>query len=322
MLKKQILVVEDERIVAEYIKENLQNIGYSVPSIASSGAKAIKEVEDKSPDLVLMDIVLKGEMDGIETAMQIRSRFNIPVVYLTAYTDKKLLERAKITAPFGYITKPFNEKDLRVNIEIALYKHTMEKALQESEQRYATTLASIGEAVISTDVESHITFMNSEAEALTGWTLSEASTKPVTEVFKIINEYTRNETDNPATRVLHEGKIVGLANNTILIRKDGMEIPIDDSGAPIKDGDKTMGVVLVFHDITERKKSEEELRKYRIHLEKLVKERTSELEKKNANLEKLNRVFVGRELRMVELKKRIAENEKEIAALKSSKESK
>ncbi len=136
-----------------------------------------------------------------------------------------------------------------------------EEVLKESEQRWATTLASIGDAVISTDVEGHITFMNAEAEALTGWTLAEASTKPITEVFNIINEYTRREADNPVTRVLREGIVVGLANHTILIKRDGMEVPIDDSGAPIRDGGgKTMGVVLVFRDITERKRAEEALR--------------------------------------------------------------
>ena len=126
-----------------------------------------------------------------------------------------------------------------------------EEALRESEQLWATTLASIGDAVISTDVEGRITFMNAVAEALTGWTLAEALTKPVTEVFKIINEYTRAEVEDPVTRVLLEGNIIGLANHTILVRKDAKEVPIDDSGAPIRDGGgKIMGV----------KQSEEQLR--------------------------------------------------------------
>ncbi|SNQ59862.1 PAS domain S-box protein [Candidatus Methanoperedens nitratireducens] len=136
-----------------------------------------------------------------------------------------------------------------------------EEALRESEQRWATTLSSIGDAVISTDVEGRITFMNAVAEALTGWTLTDASAKQVTEVFNIINEYTRREADNPVSRVLREGTIVGLANHTILVKKDGTEVPIDDSGAPIRDLDgKTMGVVLVFRDITGRKMAEEALK--------------------------------------------------------------
>jgi PAS domain S-box-containing protein len=136
-----------------------------------------------------------------------------------------------------------------------------EAALRESEQRWATTLASIGDAVIATDVEGRIAFMNAVAEELTGWTLHDALRKPVPEVFNIINEHTRTQVESPINRVLREGMVVGLANHTILVRKDGTEVPIDDSGAPIKDGGgKTMGVVLVFRDIAERKQAEEQTR--------------------------------------------------------------
>jgi PAS domain S-box-containing protein len=137
----------------------------------------------------------------------------------------------------------------------------MEEALLESEQRYATTLANIGDAVIATDIEGKITFMNKIAEELTGWTLHEASMKPAKEVFNIINENTRQKVDDPITKVLENGMVVGLANHTILIRKDGTEVAIDDSGAPIKDRNgNTTGVVLVFRDITERRHAEEALR--------------------------------------------------------------
>jgi PAS domain S-box-containing protein len=140
-------------------------------------------------------------------------------------------------------------------------KTDLEKAqtsLRESEQRWATTLASIGDAVIATDVSGKVTFMNGVAEELTGWTLSEASQKPVKTVFKIINEQTRSEVEDPVIKVLEKGMIVGLANHTVLIRKNGTEIAIDDSGAPIRDKEgKTTGVVLIFRDITERKKAEE-----------------------------------------------------------------
>jgi PAS domain S-box-containing protein len=160
-----------------------------------------------------------------------------------------------------------------------------EEELRESKQHYATTLASIGDAVISSDVKGQIIFMNAVAEELTGWTLAEASTKPVKEVFNIINEYTRAEVEDPVTRVLQEGTIVGLANHTILVRKDGTEVPIDDSGAPIRDGDsKTVGVVLVFRDITERKQAEEKLQRAYGELEIRVRERTSELAKANEAL--------------------------------------
>jgi PAS domain S-box-containing protein len=133
--------------------------------------------------------------------------------------------------------------------------------LRESEQRWATTVASIGDGIITTDVVGRITFMNAIAESLTGWKLNEASQKPVVEVFNIINEHTRQKVESPVAKVLEKGNIIGLANHTILVRKDGKEVPIDDSGAPIRDlNGKTTGVVLVFRDITERKRAEDELR--------------------------------------------------------------
>jgi PAS domain S-box-containing protein len=164
-----------------------------------------------------------------------------------------------------------------------------EEALRQSEQRWATTLASIGDGVIATDVEGRITFMNVVAEGLTGWTLSEASQKPVTEVFNIINEQTRKEVDNPVSKVLQAGNVVGLGNHTVLVSKDGTEVPIDDSGAPIRgESGNISGVVLVFRDITERKRAEEELRRHQDELEDRVRERTVELRESEERLRQLS----------------------------------
>jgi CheY-like chemotaxis protein len=127
MAKSRIMIVEDEWTVAEEIKMVLQGMDYDVTSMSSSGEEAIQNAEKDKPDLVLMDIVLEGEIDGIAAANEIRSRFNIPIIFLTAYTDDKILERASITGPFGYIVKPFINEDLKISIEIALYKFRMER---------------------------------------------------------------------------------------------------------------------------------------------------------------------------------------------------
>lgn len=259
MTKKQILVVEDESIVAEDIRRSLQNLGYEVPAVVSSGEKAIKKVEELSPDMVLMDIVLQGKIDGIEAAEQIRSNFNIPLVYLTAYSDEKILERAKITEPYGYIIKPFKERELHINIEIALYKHKMEKKLKENKEWFCTTLKSIGDAVIAADSKGSITFMNPTAQFLTEWKLMDAEGKSLGEVYNIISEETGERAENPLSRVIKEGVVVGQAK-TVLIAKSGTKIPVEDNGDPIRD-DKgnIIGSVLVFRDITERRQAEEEL---------------------------------------------------------------
>ena len=165
--------------------------------------------------------------------------------------------------------------------EVTASKVDLEQAqasLRASEQRWATTLASVGDAVIATDLIGRIMFMNGVAEFLTGWTLSEASMKPIKEIFNIVNEQTRLEVEDPVSKVLEKGLIVGLANHTVLIKKDKTEIAIDDSGAPIKDKEgKTSGVVLIFRDITERKKAEEKIEDYQKNLERLVEERTKQL---------------------------------------------
>ena len=172
-----------------------------------------------------------------------------------------MLGRAKVTEPYGYIIKPFEERELNIAIEIALFKHKMEKRLKESEQWLSTTLRSIGDAVIATNTEGNVIFMNHVSQALTGWNEEEAIGKPLEDVFNIINEKTRERVENPVTKVFREGKVVGLANHTLLITRDGTEIPIGDSGAPIIDdkGDIN-GVVLVFRDVREKKQTEEALR--------------------------------------------------------------
>src|SRR4051794_22039965 len=134
-----------------------------------------------------MDIHLQGPMDGIEAADYIRRSLDIPVVYLTAYSDITTLARTKATAPFGYILKPFRERDLLVAIKVAIQRHALEQQLKESEQKYAATLASIGDSVIATDQEGRVVFMNRVAEALTGWTFDEAEGLPVDTVLPLVH---------------------------------------------------------------------------------------------------------------------------------------
>jgi two-component system, cell cycle sensor histidine kinase and response regulator CckA len=260
MTPATILVVEDQRVVARDIGEQLTRLGYSVLATTSSGEEAIQLAEQLHPDLVLMDIRLEGPMDGVEAALHIRERYQLPVVYLTAYADEETLRRAKVTEPFGYVLKPFQERELRTAIEIGLYKHHAERKLFESEKRYAVTLSSIGDAVIATNNQGQITFMNPVAEALTGWSHADANGYSIEKVFRIINEHSLQPAENPAAKVLREGIVVGLANHTLLLPKDGGEVPIDDSGAPIVDDHGSiLGVVLVFHDVTHQRRAEEKL---------------------------------------------------------------
>ncbi len=172
MEKTEIMIVEDDWIVAEDIKNSLQNMGYLVTDIKHSGEDAIKAIEENAPDLVLMDIMLKGEMDGIEVAARIRDRFNLPVVYLTAYTNGDLRERAKITEPLGYIVKPFEERELNTIVEIALYRHKMDRKLRESEEKYSALVEQAHDGVIIAQDEK-IKFVNKAITTISGYSAEE-----------------------------------------------------------------------------------------------------------------------------------------------------
>ena len=257
MAPPRILVVEDESIVAMGIEHRLQALGYQVAALVASGETAIEKVAETRPDLVLMDIQLQDAMDGIEAAEHIRNLYNIPVVYLTAHTDHRTFQRAKVTEPFGYIIKPFQERDLHITIEMALYKHQMELKLAESEQWLMTTLRSIGDAVIATDAKGAIIFMNPGAEALTGWPQAEAIGLELSQVFNVVNQETLVALGNQAISVIESGQTLELDNHTLLLAKNQRTIPIADSLAPIKDQQGNItGAVLVFQDISERKQAE------------------------------------------------------------------
>jgi len=253
----RVLVVEDESVVSKDIQESLKSLGYKVCGTAFAGEEAIAKAESLQPDLVLMDIVLKGDIDGVEAAETIRSRLHIPVIYLTAYSDEHTLNRAKVTEPSGYILKPFDERELHTTIEVAMYRHTMQKRLRESERWFGTTLRSIGDAVIATNTKGRVTFMNPVAELLTGWNQAEAMGRDLGEVFSVRDQDGCILLKNPVSRVLEDGAVVEFRNN-LLIGREGTKRIVDDSAAPIVDdnGD-IIGAVLVFRDVTERMKSEE-----------------------------------------------------------------
>ena len=269
MNKTKILIVEDENTIAKAIHNSLVTLGYEVCAIVSSGKSAIKSSQDFSPDLILMDIKLKGSMDGIEATRIIQSRFNIPVIYLTAYGDSDTIEKVITTAPYGYIYKPYDERELNGAIQTAIYKHIMDKKLKEKEAWLFTTLKSFGDAVITTDKNGYITFVNHVTEKLTNWKWEEAIGKPLNEVFNVKHEKTFENFDYFLNKVLDEGKTINLDKNFNLINKKNKSIPIDDNCAPIEDEQgNILGAVVVFRDITEQKKSQQMLmeseEKYRL----------------------------------------------------------
>jgi PAS domain S-box-containing protein len=178
MNKVRLLVVEDERIVSMDLQRRLKSMGYEVVGSAVSGEEAIQKAEALHPDMVLMDVMLDGELDGIQAAEIIRKRLNIPVIYLTAYADSSTLERAKITEPFGYILKPFEERELHGHIEIALYKHRMEKKLKDSEERYVLATMGANDGLWDWDLDTQTIYFSPRWKAMLGYSDDELSQDP------------------------------------------------------------------------------------------------------------------------------------------------
>jgi len=254
----KILIVEDESVVAWDIQETLEKLGYKVVANVTSGAEAIQIPAAIKPDLVLMDIRLEDEMDGITAAGQICDRFNIPIIYLTAHADEHTWQRAINTNPYGYIVKPFQERDLQTAIEIALRRHQVEKRSQESQEQIVSTLISIGEATIVTDHQGYILSMNQAAESLTGWLLTEALGKDINQVLAFIEAQNHKQIKNPLMQAMDKCIRVNLSSNYLLKTKNTTEIAINSIATPIKNHEgEVIGGMLVLQDISQQQQAQE-----------------------------------------------------------------
>ena len=247
----RVLVVEDEFIVAMDLRQQLEGMGHVPVGHAVSAAEALQAVSELAPDVVLMDIHIEGPKDGIETAAELQQRADVPVIYLTAHSDEATLQRAKITEPFGYLLKPVYDRELEVAIQIALYKHKTDRKLRQMERWLATTLSSIGDGVITVDLDQRVTYMNPLAQRLTGWTNAEACGRELSVVWPLVNEETMAAVELPVQRVLDEGVVLGLPPRTSMRTRTGDVVPVDDTLAPLRDDSgRVTGVVIVFRDVT------------------------------------------------------------------------
>ena len=246
------MVVEDESVVAKDIQNSLRNMGYDAPVVAATGEDAVVRAGEMRPDVVLMDIMLRGEMDGIQAADLIRSKLDIPVIYLTAYTDDETLKRAKVSEAFGYLLKPFDEKELQIAIEMALYKHQMERRLQESEIWLKTILHCIADGVVATDSSGRVRFFNAAAERTTGWPGAEAMSRPLSEVLPLIRGNELLDVKDLVSGAKDEVSFFSREHEMRLKTRSGRELSVSGSAAPIYGGHgRLIGTVLVFRDITE-----------------------------------------------------------------------
>jgi PAS domain S-box-containing protein len=268
MKKARILIVEDELIIAVNLKETVEGLGYDVQAIVSSGEEAIEKSEEIKPDLILMDIVLSDKMDGIDAAKIIMERLKIPVIYLTAHSDKLTLERAKATEPYGYVLKPINPQELYVTIEVGLYKHGMERKLKESEERYRMLVETMNDGVCIIDAKGLITYINDRFYTRFGYSYGEIIGRPMLELFNdknrriIIEQFDRRQRGEDEPYEL-EWNLKGGGTMYSIVSPRGI---FDEDGV-------FQGSLVVVTDITDRKRAEEKLReseeRYRLIVENM-----------------------------------------------------
>jgi diguanylate cyclase (GGDEF)-like protein/PAS domain S-box-containing protein len=277
MAKAQILVVEDDNIVAMELRNRLQELGYTVAAVVAYGEEAIEKAGEKRPDAVLMDIRLRGAMDGIEAAEQIRSCFDIPVIYLTAYADENTLQRAKTTEPYGYVMKPFETRELYAVIEMALHKHKLETALRESEEKYRRVVEQSSDGIVLVDERGAIIDWNRAAEQITGLKRAEVLGHPLWDIqFQVVPEEQRSpamyeQMKTRALDLLRTGQSPWLhqLEEVEMQRLDGTCRTIQTSGFVIPT-DQGFGAGSVIRDITDRKRAEEALRESEAKYRQLV----------------------------------------------------
>ena len=277
----KILIVEDDTIIAMELMERLKDLGYHVAGLVSSGIEAIKMVDSTQPNLVLMDIRLSGKMDGIEAAEKIREKFDIPVIFLTAYADEETLFRAKKSEPFGYILKPFDARMLHINIEMALYRHQMEKRLKQNELKYRSLFEGVPVGIFRTTPAGKVLDANTALVRILRYPDKAFLLKTNIQTLYVDSQDRKKWQD-----IIHrDGIVQGVEmrmrrwdGETVWMRINARKIHNLEKGFPYYEGS--------LEDITERKNTEKALREAHQELENRVDERTSEL---LAAIELLNR---------------------------------
>ncbi len=310
--KTRILIVEDEAIVAADLEDGLKAIGYEISAIAVSGEDAVKLSEKHLPNLILMDVRLQGKMTGIEAAQEIGMRFHIPIIYLTAHSDEVTLEQAKLTQPYGYLLKPFNQRELRTMIETALYKFQIERRLLESVNLNRLIIETAHNAFIAMNIEGMITDWNPSAEKIFGWKRSEVIGKPLSEI--IIPENLREAHYRGVDRYLKTG-VGPILNKLIELRalhRDGHGFPVELTIATAEINGE-LHFFSFIHDISERKHLEieqrqrEELKRSNQELEHFANITSHDLQ------EPLRTISMYTELLMRELSSKLSPKGKEFA---------
>ncbi len=259
-----ILVVEDEWVVAKDLQRSLSYFGYNVPSTAATADEAIRLAHDHRPDLVLMDVNIAGPRDGIEAARELRATHDVPVVFLTAFSDEETVQRAKVVEPHSYLVKPVKVDELRSAVEVAIYKHSLERRLRDREQLLTATLRAFPEAVIATDAGGTITLMNPAAERLTAAVARESVGLSIQAVVQLYDER--------GGQALHPLRNPPSERMVLAPLRPGAErIAVESVVSEIgEDAGTGAGWVVMLHDVSRRRRADDEIRRLNAELERLT----------------------------------------------------
>ena len=260
MSANRILVLEDDESIATDIQQRLEKLGYAVCEVVHSGETLLARVETLRPDLVIMSMSIQTDLAQHESTRHLLDQLHIPVLYSTLHADPIALQSLTHKKPFCYVRTPLDDQDLHRAVAMALYRHQAEAKLRKMERWLAATLNSVGDAVLATDIEGRVTYLNPSAEVLTGWTSLEAINRPVSEIFKTMRGDAHTPVESPVMKVIQGGVVLQLAEGTLLQRKDGTTLPIDDSAAPIRnEKEQIIGVVIIFRDVSIQRRFEQQL---------------------------------------------------------------
>lgn len=256
---KEILIAEDDQSNAAQLRYHLNLNNYQIIDIVPTGEALIDALEYSSPDLILLDIQLAGDLDGVNVAEKLLSKYDIPIIYLTSQTDEKTLNRAVITEPSGYLVKPVNPTELHFTIEMAVYKHQIARTLQNNHTWLQTTLNSIGEGVISTNNNEEITFINPTGEKLLGLNHDQVIGKPLNSILKLEGIDNHEVIPHPVQLVINEGQPLIFDNCRLTEAVLNTSIVVDCTLSPIRDSKNSiLGGIFVFRDISSRLKADRE----------------------------------------------------------------
>jgi PAS domain S-box-containing protein len=274
MTSPKILIAEDDGLLSFYLEQKLRLMGYTEIFKVPSGEDAVIQAEEIQPDLILMDVQLSGQLDGIDAATRIKSSMNVPVIFITAMTDEETIKRAKRVAPHGYLIKPVEGKELELTVEIVFYKYELEAKLIESELKYRTLVMTATDGVLTLDEAGHITSCNKSALLITGFSKFDliGSSLDVVMPEALPKVFTAPEADEKETPEGERGEPI----ETIARHGDGTLFPVELSFSrwKLKGQD---GFTLIFRDITKRKETERELQSAHLALEEKIAQRNAEV---------------------------------------------